>query len=308
MKMVIGIVLGLILFLYGMRLMSKSLEECAGDKLKNIIKIITKNVFIGILVGAIVTAIIQSSSATTVMVVSFVNAGIMNLNQAIGIIMGANIGTTITTQLVSFEFGYLVYITLVIGIMIYIVFKNKNIKNIGKVIIGFSILFIGMDIMTNSLSPLSKYPIVSEMLINFGKYPIMGVLVGFGMTALIQSSSAAGGILIALASQGLLPIKSAIYMLYGQNIGTCITALISSVGTSKNAKRAAIMHLIFNVVGTVVFVVFLNNIFIYVVMHITPENIPRQIANASTIFNIVSVIILAPFSNYIVKISKKIYK
>lgn len=308
MKMVVGIVLGLALFLYGMNLMSKSLEESAGDKLKQIIKIITKNIFIGILVGAIVTAIIQSSSATTVMVVSFVNAGIMNLNQAIGIIMGANIGTTITTQLVSFELGNIVYITLIIGIITYIIFKSKNTKNIGKVLIGFSILFIGMDIMTNSLSPLAKYPIVKEMLINFGKYPIMGVIVGFLMTALIQSSSAAGGILIALASQGMLPIKSAIYMLYGQNIGTCITALISSVGANKNAKRAAIMHLIFNVVGTVIFIIFLNNILIYAVINLTPSNIPRQIANASTIFNIVSVIILAPFSKYIVNLSKKIYK
>lgn len=308
MKIIMGVILGLGLFLYGMNLMSKSLEESAGNRLKKIIQIMTKNIFIGILVGAIFTAIIQSSSATTVMVVSFVNAGVMNLNQAIGLIMGANIGTTITTQLISFDLGNTIYIALIIGTIMFICFRNKNIKNIGKVFIGFAILFIGMDIMTNSLNPLSKHPIVKEMLINFGKYPVMGVIVGFGITAIIQSSSAAGGILIALAQQGLLPINSAIYMLYGQNMGTCITALISSVGTNKNAKRAAIMHLTFNIIGTIIFVILLNNILICLVSYLTPDNIPRQIANASTIFNVITVIILAPFSKHIVNISKKIYR
>jgi phosphate:Na+ symporter len=308
MKIIMGVILGLGLFLYGMNLMSKSLEESAGNRLKKIIQIMTKNIFMGILVGAIFTAIIQSSSATTVMVVSFVNAGVMNLNQAIGLIMGANIGTTITTQLISFDLGNTIYIALIIGTIMFICFRNKNIKNIGKVFIGFAILFIGMDIMTNSLNPLSKHPIVKEMLINFGKYPVMGVIVGFGITAIIQSSSAAGGILIALAQQGLLPINSAIYMLYGQNMGTCITALISSVGTNKNAKRAAIMHLTFNIIGTIIFVILLNNILICLVSYLTPDNIPRQIANASTIFNVITVIILAPFSNHIVNISKKIYR
>lgn len=308
MKIIMGVILGLGLFLYGMNLMSKSLEESAGNRLKKIIQIMTKNIFTGILVGAIFTAIIQSSSATTVMVVSFVNAGVMNLNQAIGLIMGANIGTTITTQLISFDLGNTIYIALIIGTIMFICFRNKNIKNIGKVFIGFAILFIGMDIMTNSLNPLSKHPIVKEMLINFGKYPVMGVIVGFGITAIIQSSSAAGGILIALAQQGLLPINSAIYMLYGQNMGTCITALISSVGTNKNAKRAAIMHLTFNIIGTIIFVILLNNILICLVSYLTPDNIPRQIANASTIFNVITVIILAPFSNHIVNISKKIYR
>ncbi|MBP3930094.1 MAG: Na/Pi cotransporter family protein [Peptostreptococcaceae bacterium] len=308
MKIIMGVILGLGLFLYGMNLMSKSLEESAGNRLKKIIQIMTKNIFMGILVGAIFTAIIQSSSATTVMVVSFVNAGVMNLNQAIGLIMGANIGTTITTQLISFDLGNTIYIALIIGTIMFICFRNKNIKNIGKVFIGFAILFIGMDIMTNSLNPLSKHPIVKEMLINFGKYPVMGVIVGFGITAIIQSSSAAGGILIALAQQGLLPINSAIYMLYGQNMGTCITALISSVGTNKNAKRAAIMHLTFNIIGTIIFVILLNNILICLVSYLTPDNIPRQIANASTIFNVITVIILAPFSKHIVNISKKIYR
>ena len=308
MKIIMGVILGLGLFLYGMNLMSKSLEESAGNRLKKIIQIMTKNIFTGILVGAIFTAIIQSSSATTVMVVSFVNAGVMNLNQAIGLIMGANIGTTITTQLISFDLGNTIYIALIIGTIMFICFRNKNIKNIGKVFIGFAILFIGMDIMTNSLNPLSKHPIVKEMLINFGKYPVMGVIVGFGITAIIQSSSAAGGILIALAQQGLLPINSAIYMLYGQNMGTCITALISSVGTNKNAKRAAIMLLTFNIIGTIIFVILLNNILICLVSYLTPDNIPRQIANASTIFNVITVIILAPFSKHIVNISKKIYR
>lgn len=308
MKIIMRVILGLGLFLYGMNLMSKSLEESAGNRLKKIIQIMTKNIFMGILVGAIFTAIIQSSSATTVMVVSFVNAGVMNLNQAIGLIMGANIGTTITTQLISFDLGNTIYIALIIGTIMFICFRNKNIKNIGKVFIGFAILFIGMDIMTNSLNPLSKHPIVKEMLINFGKYPVMGVIVGFGITAIIQSSSAAGGILIALAQQGLLPINSAIYMLYGQNMGTCITALISSVGTNKNAKRAAIMHLTFNIIGTIIFVILLNNILICLVSYLTPDNIPRQIANASTIFNVITVIILAPFSKHIVNISKKIYR
>lgn len=308
MKIVMGFIIGISLFLYGMNLMSKSLEKSAGDNLKSIIKIMTKNTFTGILVGAIFTAIIQSSSATTVMVVSFVNVGMMNLNQAIGLIMGANIGTTITTQLISFDLGNIIYITLVLGIMIFILFKDKNIKNIGKILIGFSILFIGMDIMTDSLNPLTNYSIFKEMLINFGKYPIMGVLVGLGITAIIQSSSAVGGILIALSQKGLLPINSALYILYGQNIGTCITALLSSIGTNKNAKRAAIMHLIFNISGMIIFVIALNNILIHIVTQLTPNNISRQIANASTIFNVVTVTVLAPFSKYIVKISQKIYK
>lgn len=308
MKIIMGVILGLGLFLYGMNLMSKSLEESAGNRLKKIIQIMTKNIFMGILVGAIFTAIIQSSSATTVMVVSFVNVGMMNLNQAIGLIMGANIGTTITTQLISFDLGNIIYITLVLGIMIFILFKDKNIKNIGKILIGFSILFIGMDIMTDSLNPLTNYSIFKEMLINFGKYPIMGVLVGLGITAIIQSSSAVGGILIALSQKGLLPINSALYILYGQNIGTCITALLSSIGTNKNAKRAAIMHLIFNISGMIIFVIALNNILIHIVTQLTPNNISRQIANASTIFNVVTVTVLAPFSKYIVKISQKIYK
>lgn len=258
MSIIISLLGGLGLFLYGMNLMGEGLQKSAGNKLKKIIELLTRNIFIGVLVGTIVTAIIQSSSATTVMVVGFVNAGLMGLNQAIGIIMGANIGTTVTAQLVSLKLEGLAPITLGIGIILYLFSSNSKIKNIAEIFLGFGILFTGMEFMKESVKPLAEFKGFTDSLVGFGQRPILGLLLGFGITAIVQSSSASMGMLIALSSQGLIPLSSALPILYGQNIGTCVTSLISSIGANQNAKRAAVMHLLFNIIGTLVFLLLLN--------------------------------------------------
>ena len=245
------VVAGLGLFLYGMNLMGSGLQRAAGDKLKSIVGLLTKNRFIAVFVGIFVTAIIQSSSATTVMVVGFVNAGIMQLSQAIGVIMGANVGTTVTAQLVSFNLEKVAPVAVGIGIIMQIVKKGNKSKSYADILIGFGILFVGMVYMKDAVKPLREIAAFKDMLINFGSNPFLGILMGFGLTLLLQSSSASIGILIALAAEGLLPLSAALPILYGDNIGTCTTALISSIGASKNAQRAAVMHLTFNVKQTI---------------------------------------------------------
>ncbi|MEF9991424.1 MAG: Na/Pi cotransporter family protein [Paraclostridium sp.] len=306
MDIVISLMGGLGLFLYGMNLMAEGLEKSAGAKLKKIVELLTSNIFMGVAVGAFVTAIIQSSSATTVMVVGFVNAGIMNLTQAIGVIMGANIGTTITAQLVSFDLNGMAPVALGIGIILYLFASKPKTKNIAEILIGFGILFTGMDFMKAAVEPLAEYKGFTDLLITFGDHPILGLLLGFGITAIVQSSSASMGMLIALASQGLIPLSAALPILYGQNIGTCVTSLISSVGASSNAKRAAVMHLIFNVLGTAVFLILLNKPVVNFVTNMDPGDVARQIANTHTLFNIISVIILLPFTKFIIKLAVKL--
>ncbi|MDU3335742.1 Na/Pi cotransporter family protein [Paraclostridium bifermentans] len=306
MDIVISLMGGLGLFLYGMNLMAEGLEKSAGSKLKRIVELLTSNVFMGVIVGAFVTAIIQSSSATTVMVVGFVNAGIMNLTQAIGVIMGANIGTTVTAQLVSFDLNGMAPIALGIGIILYLFASKPKVKNIAEILIGFGILFTGMDFMKNAVEPLAEYKGFTDLLVGFGDHPLLGLLLGFGITAIVQSSSASMGMLIALASQGLIPLNAALPILYGQNIGTCVTSLISSVGASRNAKRAAVMHLIFNVLGTAVFLIVLNKPVVSFVTNMNPGDVARQIANTHTLFNIISVIILLPFTKFIINLSIKL--
>ena len=259
MDIAISLIGGLGLFLYGMNLMGNGLQKSAGEKLKNIIGLLTSNILMGVLVGAVVTGIIQSSSATTVMVVGFVNAGIMTLTQAIGVIMGANIGTTITAQLVSFDLEGIAPIALGIGIVLFLFTKKAKTKNIAEILIGFGILFTGMEFMKDAVKPLAEYEGFRNALIYFGQHQVLGVLAGFAITGIVQSSSASMGMLIALATQGLIPISSALPILYGDNIGTCVTSLISSIGANRNAKRAAIMHLTFNVIGTLLFILILNN-------------------------------------------------
>ena len=308
--MYIGIVLGLLaglgLFLYGMNLMGNGLQKAAGDRLKKIIELLTSNRFIAVLVGIFVTGVIQSSSATTVMVVGFVNAGIMQLNQAIGVIMGANVGTTVTAQLVSFDLEAIAPVTVGIGVIIHMVTKSEKLKSYAEILIGFGILFVGMTYMKDAMSPLREVQAFKDMLVNFGHNPILGILMGFTLTLLVQSSSASIGILLALASQGMLPLESALPILYGDNIGTCTTALISSIGTSKNAQRAAVMHLTFNIIGTLIFALILNRPIMMVVSSIDPTNIARQIANAHTLFNLINVVIQFPFAGLIVKIAEKL--
>ena len=306
MDIAIGIMGGLGLFLYGMNLMGDGLQKSAGSKLKRIIELLTSNVIMGVLVGMVVTMVIQSSSATTVMVVGFVNAGIMSLPQAIGVIMGANIGTTITAQLVSLDVDFLAPVALGIGIVIYMFSNKPKHKNIAEILIGFGILFTGMDFMKEAVKPLAGYQGFTDMLLSFGHHPILGVLMGFAITAIVQSSSASMGMLIALASQGLIPITAALPILYGENIGTCVTSLISSIGASRNARRAAIMHLTFNVLGSMIFMFILSKPIVAIVTAIDPTDAARQIANAHTLFNILNVIVLLPFNKLIVKLALKL--
>ncbi|ENZ9420689.1 Na/Pi cotransporter family protein [Clostridioides difficile] len=306
MNIVISLIGGLGLFLYGMSLMGEGLQKSAGDKLKKIIELLTSNVVMGVLVGTVVTGIIQSSSATTVMVVGFVNAGIMNLSQAIGVIMGANIGTTVTAQLVSFNLEGIAPIALGIGILFYLFTSNQKTKHLSEILIGFGILFTGMEFMKDAVAPLAEYKAFTDALLYFSKNPVLGILAGFAITGIVQSSSASMGMLIALASQGILPLSSALPILYGDNIGTCVTSLLSSVGASRNARRAAVMHLSFNVIGTIIFMLVLNKPISAIVTHFDPTDTARQIANAHTLFNLTNVIILLPFSKYIVKLANRL--
>lgn len=306
MNIAISLIGGLGMFLYGMNVMGDGLQKAAGEKLKKIIEMLTTNRIMGVLVGTLVTAIIQSSSATTVMTIGFVNAGIMSLQQAVGVIMGANIGTTVTAQLVSFNIEKYAPIAIGIGMVFWFFTKKKNIKNISEILIGFGILFVGMNFMKEAAAPVSEMSQVHDAMLYLSKNPVLGILAGFLITGTIQSSSASIGILIVLASQGLLPITAALPVLYGDNIGTCVTSLLSTIGASRNARRAAIMHLCFNVIGTLLFIIVLSKPIVALVTSIDPTNVPRQIANAHTLFNVVNVIVLLPFSTYLVKLATKL--
>lgn len=308
MSIFISLIGGLGLFLYGMNLMGDGLQKSTGPRLEKAIELLTSNVVMGVLVGAVVTGIIQSSGATTVMVVGFVNAGIMTLYQAIGVIMGANIGTTVTAQLVSFDASIISSVALGVGIVLYMIgSKSKpNLKNISEILIGFGILFIGMEFMKEAVAPLSDIPAFRDMLKGLADHQLLGLLAGFAMTTCLQSSSASMGILIALSSQGLMPLAGALPILYGDNIGSCTTSLISSIGANKNAKRAALMHLTFNVIGTILFMIILNKPISMIVTYFDPNDTARQIANSHTLFNITNVLILLPFSKLIVKLVMKI--
>lgn len=300
---------GLGLFLYGMTVMSDGLEKSAGNKLEKIIEKLSSNVFKGVLVGAIVTVIVQSSSATTVMVVGFVNAGIMSLTQAIGIIMGANIGTTITAQLVSIKISALAPIAIAVGSGIKLFSKKNKQVIIGEIILGFGLLFLGMELMKDALSPLKELPAFTDMIKDIGAGTLWGTiegfLIGLFVTAIVQSSSATTGILVALALAGALPINAAFPILLGTNVGTCITALLSSISANRTAKRAALMHLLFNVIGTIIFVAFFSKLTIQVVTNLSDDP-ARQLANAHTFFNVVNTLILLPFAGLIVKAVGKI--
>ena len=297
---------GLAFFLFGMNVMSNSLERIAGGRLETALKKMTSNPFKSLALGAGITIAIQSSSAMTVMLVGLVNSGIMEFSQTIGVIMGANIGTTITAQLVSLDVDFLAPVALGIGIVIYMFSNKPKHKNIAEILIGFGILFTGMDFMKEAVKPLAGYQGFTDMLLSFGHHPILGVLMGFAITAIVQSSSASMGMLIALASQGLIPITAALPILYGENIGTCVTSLISSIGASRNARRAAIMHLTFNVLGSMIFMFILSKPIVAIVTAIDPTDAARQIANAHTLFNILNVIVLLPFNKLIVKLALKL--
>ena len=313
-SIVIPFIGGLAMFIYGMNIMADGLQHAAGSKMKKILEVLTQNKLMGIALGALVTAIIQSSSATTVMVVGFVNAGLMNLTQAISVIMGANIGTTITGWLVSagewakmFSPATLAPIAVMVGVIITLVGKRQQSKDVAGIIIGFGILFIGMNTMSDAVYPLRESEVFKTAFISMGSNPFLGILVGAGVTAIIQSSSASQGILLSLASAGLVPTNAAVFIIMGQNIGTCVTAILSSVGASKNAKCVGTMHLTFNIAGTIIFSILAMFLF----ARLDPsygEGIINmtQISFIHTVFNVGTTIILMPFSGYIIKFAMKV--
>lgn len=297
---------GLGLFLFGMKLMGDGLEMAAGSKLRGMIERLTKNKYMGALVGLVVTAVIQSSSATTVMVVGFVNAGLMNLAQAVGVIMGANIGTTVTGVMIAINLTAIAPLAVLIGVVMISFIKRNSVKHIGQIIAGFGILFMGMKMMSTAMEPLSESEVFTSLMTSFSN-PLLGVLVGLVFTAIIQSSSASVGVLQALGAAGAITLPSAIYVIYGQNIGTCVTALISSVGTSKTARRTAVVHLMFNVFGAVLFIA-ISMLFPFaeLVQRIAPGSVMAQISIVHVIFNIVCTAIMLPLSSLLVKVACKV--
>lgn len=302
----LGLLGGLALFLYGMQMMSSGLEAAAGSKMKLILERLTANRFLGVLVGAGITAVIQSSSATTVMVVGFVNSGMMTLNQAVWIIMGANIGTTITGQLIALDVGALAPLFAFIGVAMVVFVKMPRAHHIGQIMAGLGVLFIGMEMMSSSMMPLRDSQAFVDLMTRFSN-PLLGIAVGALFTALIQSSSASVGILQALATSGAISFSSSVFILFGQNIGTCITAVLASIGTSRSAKRATIIHLMFNIIGTVLFTI-LCILFPLadLVASFTPDAPAAQIANMHTIFNIVTTLLLLPLGNQLASLAVRI--
>ena len=296
---------GLALFLYGMQMMSNGLETAAGNKMKQILEKLTSNRIKGVLVGAIITAVIQSSSATTVMVVGFVNTGLMTLNQAVWVIMGANIGTTITGQLIALDIGAIAPLIAFLGVACIMFVKNEKIRHISSIFAGLGVLFIGMDMMGDAMAPLQDSATFINFMTTF-KNPLMGIAIGAIFTALIQSSSASVGILQALASTGMIPLSSAVFILFGQNIGTCITAVLAAIGTRPNAKRTTIIHLMFNIIGTIIFtIISLTTPFVSIMEGITSDPV-AQIANVHTTFNIITTLLLLPFGTYMAKLATRI--
>lgn len=303
---VLGLLGGLALFLYGMQMMGSGLEAAAGNRMKRILEKLTSNRFLGVAVGAGITAVIQSSSATTVMVVGFVNSGLMTLNQAVWIIMGANIGTTITGQLIALDVGAMAPIFAFAGVAMVLFLKKPKIQYIGQIIAGLGVLFIGMDMMSTAMMPLRDAPAFINLMTKFSN-PLIGILAGAGFTALIQSSSASVGILQALAASGLIGFNSAVFVLFGQNIGTCITAILAAIGTGRSAKRTTVIHLLFNIIGTVIFTtVCLTLPLGDFVASWTLGNAPRQIANMHTLFNLATSFLLIPFGNQLASLAVKI--
>ena len=302
---------GLALFLYGMQMMSNGLEAAAGDRMKEILEKLTSNRILGVLVGAGITAVIQSSSATTVMVVGFVNAGMMSLQQAVWIIMGANIGTTITGQLIALDIGAIAPLIAFIGVAMVVFVKKPMAHHVGTIFAGLGVLFIGMEMMSTAMLPLREEPAFIELMTSFSN-PLLGILAGALFTAIIQSSSASVGILQALARSGLIGLDGAVYVLFGQNIGTCITAVLASIGTGREAKQTTVIHLTFNLIGTAIFttvcVLTAHTAFSLtdLVASWTPGSPDAQIANMHTMFNVVTTLILLPFGTYLAAFAQKV--
>ena len=297
---------GLGLFLYGMKFMGDELERAAGKSLRNLLEVLTRNRFLGLLVGLVFTMLIQSSSATSVMVIGFVNAGLMNMYQACGVLLGANIGTTITAQLIAFKLSDVAPVILLIGAAMYMFIKKTSLRQIGGVVMGFGMLFVGLDLMSDAMAPLKDMPEVAAFMSQFSN-PVLGILVGVAVTALIQSSSASVGILQALSATGAVSYAAAIPIIMGQNIGTTVTAMLSSIGTNKNARRAAVVHLLFNVIGVVV----LLTVFCIVRAAFAPALLNESatmagIAVTHSVFNVLCTAMLLPAGGLLEKLACRI--
>lgn len=305
------------LFMFGMDYMGEGLQKAAGSKMKNLLSALTTNPFLGVAVGAGVTAIIQSSSATTVMVVGFVNAGLMSLRQAVGVIMGANIGTTVTAWIVSLgdwvsflKPSTIAPLCIGIGVIMVLFCKKQKVKQIGQIVFGFGGLFLGLDLMAEAVEPISQLEAVKQLFVTLGSNPLLGILLGTIVTAIIQSSSASVGILQTLAMNGLVPWNTGIYIILGQNIGTTVTAMLSSVGAGRNGKRAAVIHLLFNVIGTVVFAIIAVIAFGGIMPRLAEFGTslidPTKISVVHSIFNILNTLLLFPFAGVLVKIAERL--
>ena len=293
---IIGLFGGMGMFLYGMEMMSDGMKMTAGNSMRAILKKLTSNRFIAVFVGAFITMIIQSSSATTVMLVSFVNSGLLNFVQALGVILGSNIGSTVTAQIVAFKVTDYALLLIAVGSIMTLFSKKDSAKHIGFVILGFGLLFYGMKVMSDTMKPLRTDPTFNIILTSF-ENPFLGIIAGAVFTALIQSSSATTGIVITLASSGSITLEAGIPLIFGANIGTCITALLAGLKATRDAKRVAIGHVLFNVIGVLVFCFWIPTFADLVAQ--TTDNVPRQIANAHTIFNIVSTMLFIPFAPFI---------
>ena len=297
---------GLGLFLFGIRTMGDGLENADGAKLKRMLEVLTGNRFLAVLVGFVVTAIIQSSTATTVMVVGFVNAGMMSLAQAVGVIMGANIGTTVTSLLIALNFSSVAAASVLVGVILMLASKKTVVKNLGAIFTGFGLLFLGIDMMSDSMAPLRESAGFMNFIVTVSESPLrplFGIILGIVMTAVLQSSSASVGVLQTLAMQGLVPLKFSVFVLFGQNIGTCLTALFSTVGAKKNSKRAAVIHLLFNLIGTGIFILIaLLTPYVEWIEKLSPDPM-AQIAISHIVFNIVSTVVMFPFAKVLVKLS-----
>lgn len=313
MEVIFGLLGGLAVFIFGMNMMSDCLQKAAGEKMKSILAMLTKNPILGVLAGALTTAVLQSSSATTVMAIGFVSAGLMNLPQAISIILGANIGTTMTAQIIAFKLSDYIYLIIFIGFIVNFLVKSEKAKNIGQTIFAFGLLFLGIETMGSVMKPLASSPVFTDMIAKVADVPVLGVAVGTLMTLVVQSSSATIAVLQNFAAQpgpdgvsSMLGLAGAIPILLGDNIGTTITALLASIGQPRDAKRTAVAHCIFNISGCLLFIWFVKP-YAALIQYISPkgpeiEVISRQIANAHTCFNITMTLIWIPLIWLMVKI------
>ncbi|MDD5347423.1 MAG: Na/Pi cotransporter family protein, partial [Candidatus Omnitrophica bacterium] len=305
-EIIFGAVGGLGLFIYGIAEMSEGLHKISGDRMRRILHGLTGSPLRGVLVGTGITSVIQSSSATTVMVVGFVNAGLMSIVQALGVIFGANIGTTVTGQLIAFKLTDYALPIIGVGMLILLLAKRKTHKYIGEFLMGFGILFLGLNILTQVITPLGQYPWFNNLFVSFSRNPFLGIFAGFLITAVLQSSSVTTGMVIGLAMANLIDLRAAIPLVLGCDIGTCVTTLLASVGTNVSARRAAIGHILFNIIGVFIFLPFLGAF--ENLSAATSGSLPRQIANANTMFKVINTLIFLPFVPLYASLLKKIVK